>query len=222
MGQAAGLEPTSNTNCIICMDQFNLLYTCSNTLCEALYCHVCIEQWLCTDSCPKVCALCKSSTVLTIAHNTTSVPADLTITLTRVENATLNISEGIIEPAPPRLFQPTSHPMVIAVHLIVHFLIHVVFICHLYTKQVIPKQWNTVLVIYYVLMGLHLLWLVAIRTQYCQRRYRLALLAMAIPVCLMLYRLGIGTAVLPVSEVPMISVLSTLAGIIDIATCWTF
>jgi hypothetical protein len=191
------------------MDQFNLLYTCENLLCKALYCRVCIEQWLVTDSCPKVCALCKCATVLAIAQNTNSIPADITITLTSVEHS-------------QSLCQSTSDPKVIAIQLFLHLLIHMVFMFRLSAKQVIPKASTTLLVIYCVLVCSHLLWLIAIRTQYCQRRYLLALLSMTAPVGLMLYRLGIVTAVLPGFEVVMISLLSVFACMIDIATCWTF
>jgi hypothetical protein len=218
MSQSQGPESTSNTTtCTICMDQFNLLYTCGNQLCKALYCRVCIKRWLATDNCPKVCALCKSTTVLTVAQNTTSVPTDLTITLTSVENATLHTVEGFIAPTPVLICQPTSRKNVIASQLLVHFLIHLVFIYRLSTKH-----GTLMLVIYYVFMTLHLLWLVAIRTQYYQRMYTLAVLAMAAPVGLLLCRLGIVVIVLPSFEVPMISILSTLACIVDIATCWTY
>jgi hypothetical protein len=218
------------------MEQFNLLYTCDNQLCKALYCCVCIKQWLATDSCPKVCATCKSSTVLMVAHKTTSVPAYAAINLTAVENSTLNYVEGFTVPDRDIFCQPTSHPKVITVQFVMHFLLHLVFICHLRTKH------TTMLVIYYVFLVLHLLWLVSIRTHYCQQRYRLAMLTMAAPIrtqyckrryiltvlataapaALMLYRLGIVAAILPVFDVPVISVISTLACIIDIATCWPF
>jgi hypothetical protein len=203
------------------MDAFDLLYTCRNQLCTALYCRVCIEQWLNTYSCPKVCASCKSTTVLTISQNTTSVPADLTITLTRVENITLNTIESRIVPASNIRFQPTSHPKVIAVQFILHFLTNFVFICRLRITVVIPKASTALFVIYCVFVGLHLLLLVAIRTQYYQRRYLLALLAVAATVGLLLYRFGIIATVLPLFEVPMMCILSTLAFIVDVVTCWT-
>jgi hypothetical protein len=103
--------------------------------------------------------------------------------------------------------------------LVVHVLIHMVFIFRLSAKR---GTWATLLFVYCVFLGLHLLWFVAIRTQYCQRRYLLSVLVMAAPTGLLLYRLGIVAAVLPAFEVPMISVLSTLACMIDVATCWTF
>jgi hypothetical protein len=173
---------------------------------------------LAIDSCSKVCTSCRSETVPTIAQNTTSVPADLTITISRVGNVTLNTAAGQSATEADIRCLPTSHVKVIAVQLTLHLFINLVFVYRLSIIPVIQKASSTVLVVYCVFMGFHFLWLVAIHTQYYQRRNIVVVLAMVSSVGLLLFRIGILSVVPIVFEVPVVSILSALAFIIDIET----
>jgi hypothetical protein len=203
-------QPLNEYVCVICNIDSVLLYTCGNHKCKSLYCHECIKQWRATASCPKTCALCRSSAELTdnTSHTTINLAPE-----------TPNVLSPIVS---AQNAQPENQgELALAVGM--HSVIHVIILYHFFTTS--PSDIVLVLCIMYMSLSI-LHWLVfmyKLRATFVphptlhNHHKTIINISVICPLCVV--RIVYAVFILPAYEMPIVIGMSVVLVLVE-CLCW--